>query len=113
MEAEEKALTEMNREELLEALYGGLYTVLVEDEEYEDLGQVVFAIGLKHYIESKLEGLSDEDIRGMFDNAEALMQGILEFASEKGVLEFEEDSEEGEEGGKEAEGCGCGCTCSH
>ena len=54
MEAEDKALAEMDRGELLEALYGGLYTVLVEDEEYEDLGQVVFAIGLKHYIETKL-----------------------------------------------------------
>ncbi len=109
MEAEEKALAEMDRGELLEALYGGLYTVLVEDEEYEDLGQVVFAIGLKHYIESKLESLSDDDIRGLFDNAEALMQGILEFANEKGVLEFEEEGE-GEEGG---EGCGSGCSCSH
>ncbi|MEW5772096.1 MAG: hypothetical protein AB1916_01105 [Thermodesulfobacteriota bacterium] len=107
MEAEDKALAEMDRAELLEALYGGLYTVLVEDEEYEDLGQVVFAIGLKHYIEQKLEKLSDEEIRGLFDNAEALMQGILEFASEKGVLEFEEESEEG------GEGCGGGCSCSH
>lgn len=105
MEAEEKALAEMDRGELLEALYGGLYTVLVEDEEYEDLGQVVFAIGLKHYIESKLESLSDDDIRGLFDNAEALMQGILEFANEKGVLEFEEEAE-----GEEGEGCGCGCS---
>lgn len=107
MEADDKALAEMDRGELLEALYGGLYTVLVEDEEYEDLGQVVFAIGLKHYIETKLEKLSDEEIRGLFDNAEALMQGILEFANEKGVLEFEEEGEEGEGCG---EGCGCGCS---
>ena len=110
MEAEDdKALAEMDRGELLEALYGGLYTVLVEDEEYEDLGQVVFAIGLKHYIETKLDKLSDEEIRGLFDNAEALMQGILEFANEKGVLEFDEEGDE-EEGG---EGCGCGCSCNH
>jgi len=108
METDEKALTEMDRGELLEALYGGLYTVLAEDEEYEDLGQVVFAIGLKHYIEEKLEGLSEDEIRGLFENAESLMQGILDFASEKGVLEYEEESEEGGEGDK---GCGCGCSC--
>ena len=108
MENEEKALAEMDHAELLEALYGGLYTVLAEEEEYEDLGQVVFAIGLKHYVEEKLEGLPDEDIRGLFENAEALMQGILDFAGEKGVLEYEEEPAEGEEGG---EGCGGGCTC--
>jgi len=108
MEDAEKTPAEMDRGELLEALYGGLYTVLVEEEEYEDLGQVVFAIGRKHYVEEKLEKHSDDELRGLFENAEALMQGLLDFAAEKGVLEFEE---EGEEGG---EGCGCGCSsCSH
>lgn len=95
MEAEEKALADMDREELLESLYGGLYTLLVEDEEYEDLGQVVFAIGLKHYLDQKVAALPEDEIRALFENAESLVQGLLQFASDKGVLEFDEECEEG------------------
>jgi hypothetical protein len=85
-----KPIAEMDKQELLENLFGGLFSLLAE-EEYEEIAEVVFALGLKRFLDERVAALPEDEIRAMFEDGEKVIEGILAFATDEGLCEAETD----------------------
>ena len=94
MEDHEKELKDMETPELVEHLYGGLFSLFADDEEYADLLQLSAALGLKRFAEERLAGLPQEELLGMFEHGEDLVDEFIAFAADEGLVEEDEEDEE-------------------
>lgn len=91
MEDQEKKLEDMETSELVEHLYGGLFGLFADDEEYADLLQLSAALGLKRFAEERLAGLPREELLGMFEHGEEVVDEFIAFASDEGLVEENDD----------------------
>ena len=90
MEDHDKELKDMETSELVEHLYGGLFGLFADDEEYADLLQLSAALGLKRFAEERLAGLPREELLGMFEHGEDVVDEFIAFAADEGLVEEEE-----------------------
>ncbi|NJB69397.1 hypothetical protein GGQ74_003099 [Desulfobaculum xiamenense] len=86
-------LEEMNKEELLEQLEGGLYALLTETEEYEQLVQMAVALGIKDFVNNVYGGSSANEIIEVFSDGEQALGKFVAFAGSKGLIDLDEDEE--------------------
>jgi hypothetical protein len=91
-------LKELSKEELLEHMEGGVYSLLTEEDEFEELQFMVMALGVKYFIESRMQEKDTDELLKLFEQGEYVIGDLVNFAEEKGLVDLsEEDEEEGEE----------------
>lgn len=91
MADQEMKLEDMETSELVENLYGGLFSLFADEEEYSDLLQLSAALGLKRFAEERLAGLPREELLGMFEHGEDVVDEFIAFAVDEGLVDEEED----------------------
>lgn len=87
-------LEEMDTEELLGRMEGGLFALLDGEEEYAELFRVAAAIGIKHFVDQRISRYSREDLLGLFGDGEQVISDYIQFAYDLGLLEKVDQDEE-------------------
>lgn len=90
-------LETMDMEELLARFEGGLFSLFTGDEQYADLVRVAAALGIKDFVNQRMQGKDRAELLLLFADGEEVISEFLRYAAEKGLLEVEEAGE-GEEG---------------
>ncbi len=83
-------LENLDKQELLEYLVGGVYSILVENEEYQELIPMTAALGIQSFIRERMSGLGKREILDLFLDGEAVLQELVRYGAEKGLVDMEE-----------------------
>jgi len=91
---QEIRLEDMDHEELLGRMEGGLFGLLDSDEEYAELFRVAAALGIKQFVAERMSGKPREDLLELFSDGEQVIHDYIQFAYDKGLLEKVEGEEQ-------------------
>jgi len=80
-------LEDLSREELLEVFEGALFELVTEGKEYSEILEMTLALGLKHFVSTKLAGRTREELVALFLDSESAVVALVDFAAEQGLLE--------------------------
>ncbi|XPV74969.1 MAG: hypothetical protein ACNI27_10035 [Desulfovibrio sp.] len=89
-------LKDLTKEDLLEHMEGGVYSLLAEEEEFEELQLMTMALGVKYFIENCMEGKSMDELVELFGKGEYVIGELVTFAEEKGLVDLSDDDEDEE-----------------
>ena len=94
--SEDVNLQELSKEDLLEHMEGGVYSLLCEEEDFQELQMMTMALGVKYFMESRMEGKNIDELIELFGKGEYVIGELVNFAEEKGLVDLSEDDEDEE-----------------
>ena len=92
--SEEVNLQELSKEDLLEHMEGGVYSILCEEEDFEELQLMTMALGVKYFMENRMQGKSMDELIELFGKGEYVMGELVNFAEDKGLVDLSEEEDE-------------------
>jgi hypothetical protein len=84
---QEIRLQDMDKDELLSRLEGGLFSLMEGDDRYGELFRVSAALGIKSFVREHMSGYGKDEIVTMFGDGEQVISEFIKHASAKGLLE--------------------------
>lgn len=86
-------LEELDKDQLLEQLEGGLYSLITENPKYEQLAQMAIALGIKDFVRNTYSDAAADDIADVFADGETALVRFVSFVGERGLLDLDGDDE--------------------
>lgn len=80
-------LEALGKQELLEYLVGGVYSILVENEEYQELIPMAAALGIQSFVRERMSGLDKNEILEMFLDGEAVLHELVRYGADQGMVD--------------------------
>lgn len=94
MSEENAQLETMDMDELLARLEGGMFSLFTGEEQYADLVRVAAALGLKDFVNNRMQGRDRAELLLLFADGEKVISEFLHYAADKGLLEVEAAEDE-------------------
>lgn len=87
-------LQDLDDEELLARMEGGMFALLDGNDEYSELFRVAAAIGIKQFVAERLATYQRDQILALFNNGEQVIHEFIQHAAQLGLLEKVDDEDQ-------------------